>query len=45
MPNSSIVAIGDELVGVIQTSGDDDVFMVSRQGMTIRFAQKEARGR
>ena len=28
---------GDELVRVIQTGGSDDVFMVSKQGMTIRF--------
>ena len=30
---------GDELVRVIQTSGNDDVFMVSQQGMTIRFSK------
>src|ERR1700694_6153578 len=38
---SGLIAInlneGDELGRVIQTSGTDDVFMVSRQGMTIRF--------
>ncbi len=34
---------GDELVRVIQTSGDDDVFMVSRQGMTIRFSEADVR--
>jgi len=34
---------GDELVRVIQTSGNDDVFMVSRQGMTIRFAEDDVR--
>jgi DNA gyrase subunit A len=34
---------GDELVRVIQTSGSDDVFMVSRQGMTIRFAEDDVR--
>jgi DNA gyrase subunit A len=34
---------GDELVRVIRTSGDDDVFMVSKSGMTIRFAESEAR--
>ena len=27
----------DELVRVIQTTGDADIFMVSRNGMTIRF--------
>jgi DNA gyrase subunit A len=34
---------GDELVRVIGTSGEDDVFMVSRNGMTIRWAEQEAR--
>jgi DNA gyrase subunit A len=34
---------GDELVGVIQTSGDDDVFMVSKLGMTIRFSENDVR--
>ncbi len=34
---------GDELVRVIRTSGDDDVFMVSRNGMTIRFTETEVR--
>jgi DNA gyrase subunit A len=34
---------GDELVRVIQTGGEDDVFMVSKNGMTIRFAEDEAR--
>jgi DNA gyrase subunit A len=34
---------GDELVGVIVTGGDDDIFMVSRQGMTIRFAEGDVR--
>jgi DNA gyrase subunit A len=34
---------GDELVRVIQTSGEDDVFMVSRQGMTIRFSESDVR--
>ena len=33
----------DELVRVIQTSGDDDVFMVSRNGMTIRFSEDDVR--
>jgi DNA gyrase subunit A len=33
----------DELVRVVQTSGEDDVFMVSRQGQTIRFAEGDAR--
>ncbi|HEX4979841.1 MAG TPA: DNA gyrase subunit A [Acidimicrobiales bacterium] len=34
---------GDELVRVIQTSGDDDIFMVSRSGMTIRFNETDVR--
>jgi DNA gyrase subunit A len=34
---------GDELVRVIQTSGTDDVFMVSSQGMTIRFSEDDVR--
>jgi DNA gyrase subunit A len=34
---------GDELVRVIPTSGQDDVFMVSRNGMTIRFPESEVR--
>jgi DNA gyrase subunit A len=33
----------DELVRVIETSGDDDVFMVSRTGMTIRFSEHDVR--
>ncbi|MDQ1509503.1 MAG: gyrase subunit [Actinomycetota bacterium] len=44
---SGLIAInlndGDELVRVIQTSGNDDVFMVSRQGMTIRFSENDVR--
>jgi DNA gyrase subunit A len=34
---------GDELVGVITTSGTDDVFMVSRSGMAIRFTEDDVR--
>ena len=34
---------GDELIGVITTSGSDDIFMVSRQGLAIRFAETEVR--
>jgi DNA gyrase subunit A len=34
---------GDELVGVITTGGNDDIFMVSRQGMAIRFAETDVR--
>ena len=33
----------DELVRVITTNGSDDVFMVSRQGVTIRFSEEEVR--
>jgi DNA gyrase subunit A len=33
----------DELVGVITTSGDDDIFMVSRLGMAIRFSETDVR--
>ena len=34
---------GDELVRVIETSGNDDIFIVSRKGMTIRFNEQEVR--
>jgi DNA gyrase subunit A len=34
---------GDELVRVIPTNGGDDIFMVSKQGMTIRFSEDEVR--
>jgi DNA gyrase subunit A len=34
---------GDELVRVVSTTGSDHVFMVSRNGMTIRFDEAEAR--
>src|SRR6185437_14575807 len=44
---AGIIAInlrdGDELVKVIPTNGGDDIFMVSRSGMTIRFAEDEVR--
>ena len=33
----------DELVGVITTGGSDDVFMVSRAGMAIRFDETDVR--
>ena len=33
----------DELVKVIETSGTDDIFMVSRAGITIRFSEDEVR--
>ncbi len=34
---------GDELVRVVQTTGHDDIFMVSRNGMTIRFSEDDVR--
>jgi DNA gyrase subunit A len=34
---------GDELVRVIQTTGHDDVFMVSKNGMAIRFSEDDVR--
>jgi DNA gyrase subunit A len=34
---------GDELRRVIQTNGEDDVFMVSQGGMTIRFSEDDVR--
>ncbi|MCX7621717.1 MAG: DNA gyrase subunit A [Acidimicrobiales bacterium] len=34
---------GDELVKVIPTNGGDDIFMVSKLGMTIRFSEDEVR--
>jgi DNA gyrase subunit A len=34
---------GDELVRVVQTSGDDDVLLVSKGGMTIRFSESDVR--
>jgi DNA gyrase subunit A len=34
---------GDELVRVIETSGTDHIFMVSRDGMTIRFNEQDVR--
>ena len=33
----------DELVRVIETGGGDDIFMVSRKGMTIRFTEDDVR--
>jgi len=34
---------GDELMRVIVTTGNDDIFMVSKSGMTIRFSETEVR--
>lgn len=33
----------DELVHVMLTDGDDDLFLLSRQGMTIRFSETDVR--
>jgi len=33
----------DELVRVAQTNGNDDIFMVSKNGMTIRFSEDDVR--
>ncbi|HEX2737245.1 MAG TPA: DNA gyrase subunit A, partial [Acidimicrobiia bacterium] len=33
----------DELVRVVQTSGSDDIIMVSKNGMTIRFTEDDVR--
>jgi DNA gyrase subunit A len=44
---SGLIAItlrdADELVKVIPTNGGDDIFMVARSGMTIRFGEDEVR--
>jgi DNA gyrase subunit A len=34
---------GDSLVRVVATSGGDDMFVVTRQGMTIRFSENDVR--
>ena len=34
---------GDELVKVLPTNGESDIFMVSKRGMTIRFNESEVR--
>jgi DNA gyrase subunit A len=34
---------GDQLVAVVVTGGQDDIFMVSRAGQTIRFAETDVR--
>ncbi|MCL5445099.1 MAG: DNA gyrase subunit A, partial [Actinobacteria bacterium] len=34
---------GDELVRVVATTGDDDLFVVTRKGMTIRFSENDVR--
>ena len=46
-PRSVLIAInlrdGDELIGVHVTTGEDEVFLVSRRGMAIRFHESDAR--
>ncbi len=34
---------GDELVSVVPTNGEDDIFMASRQGQALRFAEADVR--
>jgi DNA gyrase subunit A len=34
---------GDELVRVVETTGDDDLFLVTQTGMTIRFSEGDVR--
>jgi DNA gyrase subunit A len=34
---------GDELVRVVETHGDDEVFLVTQSGMTIRFSEQDVR--
>ena len=46
-PRSTLIAInlrdGDELIDVRLTSGEDDVILVSKKGMSIRFNESDAR--
>jgi len=46
-PRTGLAAInlkeGDELIDVFLTDGEDDIFMVSRTGQTIRFSETTAR--
>jgi len=46
-PRAVLVAInlrdGDELIGVQVTDGQDDILLVSRQAMSIRFKESDAR--
>jgi DNA gyrase subunit A len=47
LKETGIIAIklreGDELVGVLHSSGHDDVLLVSRRGMAVRFHESDAR--
>ena len=44
---SGLIAIklndGDELVAVVPTNGEDDIFMVSSQGQALRFSEDDVR--
>lgn len=44
---SGLIAIrlndGDELVSVVPTNGEDDIFMASRQGQALRFSEDDVR--
>ncbi len=46
-PRSVLIALklnaGDELIGVVRTSGRDDLLLVSRRGQAIRFHETDAR--
>ncbi len=46
-PRQVLIAInlreGDRLIGVSVTTGDDDIFLVSRKGSAIRFHETDAR--
>jgi DNA gyrase subunit A len=46
-PRQVLIAInlreGDRLIGVSVTTGDDDIFLVSRKGIAIRFHETDAR--
>ncbi len=35
---------GDEVIGVKLTDGEQDVMLVTRNGMSIRFSEKDVRG-
>ena len=45
--SSGLIAVSlredDELVGVIQTNGENDIFLTSKDGMTIRFSEEKVR--
>lgn len=45
--SSGLIAVSlredDELVGVIQTNGENDIFLTSKDGMTIRFSEENVR--